>query len=133
MKYDGEKKADTNNKTLTTPNELSNVLFQVPCHNCFEDTLTLPYIANTKHYISCPSCRLKNFVAVDQKGGVSVLSVNEINSRMKELRYVCSKCKKMDVAKVKKRIQNGKIQVTFICTRRECEDLGIQTLEFDVI
>ncbi|MEM2979869.1 MAG: hypothetical protein QW385_00645 [Thermoproteota archaeon] len=62
-------------------------VFDVPCPGCGKNVFTLPYKLGLTHKIHCPNCDTSNYVHIDKKGGVIMLTENEFKE---------SKCKRCD-------------------------------------
>ncbi|MEM2153102.1 MAG: hypothetical protein QXR44_04705 [Thermoproteota archaeon] len=75
-------------KKRDTSERIGNGLnvFDVPCPGCGKNTFTLLYKLGVTHKIRCPDCGTSNYVHIDGKGGVIILTEEEFKKSK------CVKC-----------------------------------------
>lgn len=61
-------------------------IFDVPCPKCGKSIFALPYKPKLTHKIHCPNCDSSNYIHIDSKGGIFMLTEEEFESKK------CRKC-----------------------------------------
>jgi hypothetical protein len=66
--------------------ELAGLLFDVPCANCGETVFTLPYVAETSHFVHCHKCGKGTWVGIGEKGSLAHMPEEVIQERIERIR-----------------------------------------------